>query len=425
MRAGDSLPLTIEKAAAGGRMLARHDGQIVLVSGAIPGERVQARIDRVKGGVGFASTIAVEAPSPDRRPAGTDASCGGNAFAHVAYSRQLALKHDIVRDAFQRIAHLALPDEILAHPSPERGYRMRARLHVRGDRLGFYREGTHTLCDPAASGQLLESTRDVVRDASETLRSGGVMHASSLDISENIDATERAIALELSPEHRERGKWEAMLTLNGTTGATVVRRGQVVASRGDLSVRDVLRVRTPTGIAEVTLARQVGAFFQGNRYLLAQLVERVHAHLPDGALVDLYAGSGLFGLAHASAGRGAVTLVESDRLALDDLRANARPFAGAVTVIGAHVEHFLESRSASPAHSVLVDPPRTGLSRAVASALSASTARRLVYVSCDVATLARDARTLTDGRFHLVEMELFDLFPNTAHVETVTVFDRY
>jgi 23S rRNA (uracil1939-C5)-methyltransferase len=425
MRAGDRLPLIIEKAAAGGRMLARHDGQVVLVSGAIPGERVQARIDRVKGGVGFASTIGVEAPSPDRRAAGIDASCGGNVFAHVAYARQLALKQDIVRDAFQRIAHLALPDEILAHASPEHGYRMRARMHVHGDRLGFYREGTHTLCDPAATGQLLDSTLAVVRDVSEALRSGGVMHASSLDMSENIDATERAIALELSSEHRESAKWEAVLTLHGVTGAAVVRRGQVLASRGDLSVRDHLRVRTASGIAEVTLARRVGAFFQGNRYLLPQLVERVHAHLPDGALIDLYAGSGLFGLAHASAGRGAVTLVESDRMALDDLQANARPFAGAVTVIGAPVEQVLESRSGRSAYGMLVDPPRTGLSRAVSVALSASTARRLVYVSCDVATLARDARALTDGGFHLVEMELFDLFPNTAHVETVSVFDRY
>jgi 23S rRNA (uracil1939-C5)-methyltransferase len=424
MQAGDSLPLTIEKAAAGGRMLARHEGQIVLVAGAIPGERVQVRIDQVKGGVAFGSAMTVETPSPDRRSAGADPSCGGNVFAHVRYARQLALKVEIVRDAFSRIAHLPLPDDIPVHPSPEHGYRMRARLHVHGDRLGFYREGTHTLCDPATAGQLLDSTLEVVREVSEALRTGRVAHAASLDISENIDATERAIALELSPDKREHGNWDAVLTSRGVTGATVTRRGQVLASRGELFVRDVLQVDTATGTAAVTLARRAGSFFQGNRYLLPHLVTRVHAHLPDGALVDLYAGSGLFGLAHASAGRGAVTLVESDRLALEDLRANARPFAGAVTVIGTPVERFLQSASAISAPSVLADPPRTGLSRAVAGALTASPVRRLVYISCDVATLARDARTLADGGFRLRHMELFDFFPNTAHVETISVLDR-
>jgi 23S rRNA (uracil1939-C5)-methyltransferase len=424
MRAGDTLPLTIEKAAAGGRMLARHDGQVVLVAGAIPGERVQVRIDQVKGGVAFGSAVTVETPSPDRRSAGTDQSCGGNVFAHVRYERQLALKVEIVRDAFARIARLPLPDDIPVHPSPERGYRMRARLHVHGDRLGFYREGTHALCDPAVTGQLLDSTLEVVREVSDALRTGRVAHAASLDITENIEATERALALELSPELREHGNWDAVLTTPGVTGASVTRRGQVLATRGELSVRDVFQVEAPAGAVTVTLARQVGAFFQANRYLLPQLVTRVHATLPDGALLDLYAGSGLFGLAHASAGRGAVTLVESDRLALEDLRANARPFAGAVTVVGAPVEQFLGSGSAISAPAVLVDPPRTGLSRVVADALTASPVSLLVYISCDIATLARDARTLADGGFRLRQMELFDLFPNTAHVETVTVLDR-
>jgi len=425
MRAGDSLPLTIERAAAGGRMLARVEGQVVLVSGTIPGERVLARIDQVKGGVAFASTTAVETPSPDRRAANSERSCGGNVFGHISYLRQLALKRDIVRDAFQRIGRLALPEDIPMHPSPERGYRMRARLHVRGARLGFYREGTHTLCDPASTGQLLDSTREVVGEVSVALRSGRVAQGVSLDISENIDAVERAIALELSPEQPERGAWEGVLTVGGVTGAVVVRRGQVLASHGDLLVRDALRVATPAGVADLRLARQVRAFFQGNRYLLPQLVARVHEYLLDGALVELYAGSGLFGLVHAAAGRGAVTLVEGDRLALEDLQGNARPFAGAVTVIGAPVEQFLESSGVLSAPTALVDPPRTGLSRPIVVGLIASAIRRLVYVSCDVATLARDLRLLTEGGFRLLRTELFDLFPNTAHVETMTVLDRY
>ena len=424
MRPGDTLSLTVEKAAAGGTMLARHEGRILLVSGAIPGERVQARIDQVKGGVVFGSTVSVEVPSSDRRSAGPDPSCGGNVFAHIAYARQLTLKQEIVRDAFARIAHLPIPDELVAHASPERGYRMRARLHVHGDRIGFYREATHTLCDPAATGQLLDATVTVIRDISDALRSGRVAHASALEICENVDASQRAIALELLPDQQERGQWDGVLKVPAITGAAVTRRGQVLASRGDLSVRDVFEIETPGRIAHVVLARQVGTFFQGNRYLLQTLVTRVLELLLPGALIDLYAGCGLFGLAHAAAGGGPVTLVEGDGLVLEDLRANARPYPGDATVVGAPVEQFVGSGDTIAAPSVLVDPPRTGLSRGVAAALAASSASRVVYVSCDVATLARDVRALVDGGFRLRQMELFDLFPNTAHVETVSLLDR-
>ena len=424
MRPGDTLSLTVEKAAAGGRMLARHEGRILLLSGAIPGEQVQARIDQVKGGVVFGSTVSVDVASSDRRSAGPDPSCGGNVFAHIAYARQLTLKQEIVRDAFARIAHLPIPDELVAHASPERGYRMRARLHVHGDRIGFYREATHTLCDPAATGQLLDATVTVIRDISDALRSGRVAHASALEICENVDASQRAIALELLPDQQERGQWDGVLKVPAITGAAVTRRGQVLAGRGDLSVRDVLEIETPGRIAHVVLARQVGTFFQGNRYLLQTLVTRVLELLLPGALIDLYAGCGLFGLAHAAAGGGPVTLVEGDGLVLEDLRANARPYPGDATVVGAPVEQFVGSGDTIAAPSVLVDPPRTGLSRGVAAALAASSTSRVVYVSCDVATLARDVRALVDGGFRLRQMELFDLFPNTAHVETVSLLDR-
>ena len=150
MRAGDTLPLTIEKAAAGGRMLARHDGQVVLVAGAIPGERVQARIDQVKGGVAFGvdsrGRDAVARPPFRRAPihraaetcSRTSCTCGSSHSSTTSSAMPS-------RESRTFRCRTSIP----AHPSPERGYRMRARLHVHGDRLGFYREGTHTLCDPA------------------------------------------------------------------------------------------------------------------------------------------------------------------------------------------------------------------------------------------------------------------------------------
>ena len=152
------LTLDIEKAAAGGRMLARHQGRVVLVAGAIPGERVTARVERTERGVAFADIVDVLSPSPDRRPVLADPRCGGNAFAHINYARQLLLKGQIIDDALRRIGRTSLPEPPAVEGSPERGYRMRARLHVRGGSIGFFREGTHHVCDVATTGQLLPET---------------------------------------------------------------------------------------------------------------------------------------------------------------------------------------------------------------------------------------------------------------------------
>jgi 23S rRNA (uracil1939-C5)-methyltransferase len=420
-RPGDLLSLLIEKAAAGGRMLARLEGQIVLVSGTIPGERVRARVEAVRSGVVFARTESIEAASADRRPSAVNGGCGGNDYAHVTYPRQLDLKREIVQDAFARIAHLELPGTFEVHGSPERGYRMRARLHVQQERIGFFRQGTHELCDAGDSGQLHEGALEAVGSISRALAEGRVVTAGALEISEDVPATGRAVLLELDPGRAEHGRWDGVLTADSTTGVGIVRRGRLLASRGALSVADEL---TLPGVSHhLRLSRQVGAFFQGNRYLLQDLLNRMLEVIPTGPLTDLYAGSGVFGLAHAAAGRGAADLVESDRLCLGDLRDNAAPYADAVTVHGEDVEQFL-ARSADLDGTVLVDPPRTGLSREAGQALAGSRTPRIVYLSCDVATLARDTRRFADAGFALESVELFDLFPTTAHIETLVVLRR-
>ena len=167
------IELTIEKPAAGGRMIARHDGQVVLVAGAVPGERVAARVERAERRIAFAVVTRVLEASPDRRDGFSDAACGGCAYSHVAYPRQLALKGDILRETFLRIGHIALEQTIAVAESPERDYRMRARFHVHGSRVGFYREGTHTLCEPQVTGQLRDGALDSVNAAVAALTSDG------------------------------------------------------------------------------------------------------------------------------------------------------------------------------------------------------------------------------------------------------------
>jgi len=132
----------------------------------------------------------------------------------------------------------------------------------------------------------------------------------------------------------------------------------------------------------------------------------------------------LFGLALAAAGADRVTLVEGDPVSGADLQNNAEPFQDRVRVERTSVEEFLARRRSAPAETVIVDPPRTGLSRDAVAGILALKPARLVYVSCDVATLARDTRALLDSGYELGPVTALDLFPNTAHVETVTVFTR-
>jgi 23S rRNA (uracil1939-C5)-methyltransferase len=139
-----------------------------------------------------------------------------------------------------------------------------------------------------------------------------------------------------------------------------------------------------------------------------------------GQVLDLYAGVGLFSIALAAAGASRVTAVEGDRASIEDLRVNARPFGSTVLVRHSAVEHFLSGRPEG-AESVLVDPPRTGMSSEALEGLLRVKPPRLVYLSCDVATLARDYRRLAEAGYRLEHIEAFDLFPNTAHIETLVV----
>src|SRR5207248_425327 len=142
-----------------------------------------------------------------------------------------------------------------------------------------------------------------------------------------------------------------------------------------------------------------------------------------GDVADLYAGVGLFSVGVAVARGVRVTAIEGDRIAAGDLEANAMGSGAAVTAVHQTVEEFVQRTGERPA-TVIVDPPGAGVSRDALSGAIALEPRRIVYVSCDVATLARDARRLVDAGFHVGRADAFDLFPNTPHVETVVVFDR-
>jgi tRNA/tmRNA/rRNA uracil-C5-methylase (TrmA/RlmC/RlmD family) len=409
------ITLTIEKPVSGGRMLARHERQIVLVSGAIPGEHVRARVERVTRQVAFAETVEVLEKSGDRRDAAVDWKCGGSLYAHVAYERQLQLKSDVIGDAFARIARMPLDTPVPVMGSREDGYRMRARLHAANGKFGFFREGTHEPCDPAPTRQLLATTLEALNRLQSALPPATAI---ACEIVENCAADERAVLVETAAEPM----LAPVAPIEGITGLLFSdhTRAHLSASYGSPFVTD----RIPAGDASVELTHHVQSFFQGNRYLLPQLVERVLNQVPDGTVTDLYAGVGLFAVSLAARKRGSVVAVEGDRSSGRDLDANAAVFGDGLRVEQMSVERYLRRRGVQRPDTLVVDPPRTGLSPEARSGILALRAPRIVYVSCDPATLARDVRTLVDTGYCLDHLEAFDLFPNTAHVETLAVMVR-
>jgi tRNA/tmRNA/rRNA uracil-C5-methylase (TrmA/RlmC/RlmD family) len=485
-------------------MLARHEGQIVLVNGVIPGERVRARVTRTARGVAFADVVDVIDAAASRRAATLDPACGGNVYAHVRYDAQIDIKRAVVRDALAHGGRIAWTGDLPVAASPEQAYRLRARLHVRHGRAGFFREGTHALCDASSTGQLRADTLAAVRAFTERTPREWLDAIDAIELTENIPADQRALHLvwsthasipsDLPPEWdiasltgitglsgvlRTSGRVgtisgtpfvsdpiSALLAPDATAGAIAApppvpfaaspraessgaddRTAGALGDEGvsgrlagatpalpDASDHDQLsgsipRVGDAAAVAEPQLQRHASSFFQANRFLLPRLVASVVQHAGDGPVVDCYAGVGLFAvsLAAAAPGRADILAIEGDPSSARDLLVNAQPFGDRIRVRHESVEHALVGADApapDSAATLIVDPPRTGMSREALDGVLRVGAARLIYVSCDVATLARDLRRILDHGYELTHLEAFDLFPNTAHVESLAVLVR-
>ena len=421
VRAGDLVELSIEKPASGGRMIARHQGEVILVSGAIPGERVTARVTRSDKRIAFAEVTTVHDASGDRRAAEGDPACGGCVYSYIDYPRQVQLKAEIIEDAFVRIGRIPLQQRVAVQAAAEHDYRMKARFHVRSGRAGFYRENTHDLCDPRQTRQMPASAVDAVDSALRALAADGVT-ALSAEIAENIRGDQRAVHFDVVPSPMLRSALARATQEASLNGVTARSSDGAAATAGDPIVSDTLADLTNGRAAAGVLQRHPEAFFQANRFLVSSLVTTVLDAVPAGPVLDLYAGVGLFSVAFAACGQEEVLAVEGDPVSGRDLERNGLPYADGLQVERVSVEGFLERRGTHPRHSIVVDPPRTGMSKQAAELVARSSASRIVYVSCDPPTLARDARRLLDAGYRLNSLQAFDLFPNTPHVEAVATF---
>lgn len=382
---GREFEVTVGKVAHGGHCVARHEGRVVFVRHTLPGERVVVSVTEDRGG-SFCrgDAVSVLSASPDRVPApcpvAVPSGCGGCDWQHASWDAQRALKASVVAEQLQRLAGVSMPVEVEELPGGPLRWRTRVRMTVdSAGRPGFRGHRSHrvvpvTDCPIAAYG----TVDAVVGDSWEPGASLAVTVDAHAQTHVSVDDAPAGVALEKAARREWRvssdGFWQAH-----PDAADVY--SEVVGAWSSLS--------------------------------------------PGESAWDLYAGVGLFAsvLAGQVGPSGTVMAVESFRPAAVEAASNLADLPQ-VRVFAGKVESVLRAGEGPDPAVVVLDPPRRGAGREVVSAIAARVSRRVVYVACDPAALARDVATFREHGFALEGLRAFDAFPMTHHVECVALLTR-
>lgn len=421
-KAGDRLTLTPDAPAAGGSSAARTEHGVVFVDGALPGETVEAELTSVKKRFAKARVTEVISASehrvPDRLAACGAAGVGGVEFSAVdlAYSREL--KADAARQQLSRIGGIDWDLEVSPMPSEEAGadgmsWRTRVQLAVTpAGQPGLRAAGSHRIVPVTRIPLAVESLNDlglhreslpgIVRLELVASDGGGAIIAVGQPKRDVIERL-RDIA-EAQPGH-----WSLLLREEGKRNRGRPGPLQVLAGTG--RVREVVRDRR--------FGLDADGFWQVHVDAADVLSRKVleFAGRPASAL-DLYCGAGLFSVFLAAEGS-KVTGIEGSPAAIDSARRNAEGLPAQFEV--GRIEKL---RMLPSADTIVLDPPRAGAGGEVISRIGASSAQRVVYVSCDAGTFARDAQGLLECGFALEELRGWDAFPLTKHTEFTALFTR-
>jgi 23S rRNA (uracil1939-C5)-methyltransferase len=422
MKQGDVLEVVIEKGVYRGRGLCRPGGRVLLVPRAHPGDRVLVRLTQVHPGWAEGALVEVLEPSPDRRvaPCPYVPRCGGCAHQDLSYEAQLGLKESVLRESLAR-AGAPWEGPVAVHGSPEEGWRVRASLHFAagedGLRLGLQQEGTRRVVDVEACLQLSERMNRAARSVRRALlqRRAAWPRLRGLGLLESPDGTRLLGWLETALDPAEAAGLASLAArvpeLDGF-GVATGRRLQWLHGPSHVEA----------SVAGVVLRAHVRSFFQANRFLVEPLVRTVLELVPPGTsrVIDLYAGVGLFALPLGARGEPEVLAVEWAGTAAEDARWGARRNGLAhVRVVEGDVATGLAGVRPDAAERILIDPPRTGVGPEVVRLIADRDPETIVYVSCDPATLGRDLARLGERGYRPDTVHLFDLFPDTYHMETV------
>lgn len=415
--------IRIARLAAGGDGVGRIGAKVVFAPRTAPGDEVEVEIVEERRTWCRARVLRLLAPGPDRAapPCPSFGACGGCDWQHLAYPAQLAAKRSIVEDALRRIGRLDPPPIAPTIPSPlEYGYRHRARLH-RANRdgaavFGFFRAGSHETIALETCRVLIPALNGMLGALAETGRRHPAAFASCSEV--RIDAGWDGAATRVLL----RGARGDAATLAGTAARTLQ---DAAAARGLRLLTEADSEPLALGPGPDALVTTGETFTQVNlrqNLTLVELAIALAAPAPGEEVLDLCCGLGNLSLPAAARG-GRVTGVDLDDQAISQARENALRLGRAATFIRDDAGTAVRTLSGAGRRFplVLINPPRTGAKVAVA-AIPALAPERVLVVSCDPATLARDAAALAASGYVLITARPVDLFPQTAHVETVALF---
>lgn len=410
------LELTVGPAAHGGWCVARHEGRVVFVRHALPGERVRAKVTEETAKFLRADAVEILEPSPDRVvppcPFAGPGGCGGCDWQHATLPAQRAIKAGVVEEQLRRLA--GIEREVVVEELPGTpdglGWRTRVQFAARGDGvLGLRRHRSHDI-EVIDSCPIAHPEVEAVGalDDSWPGAAGVEVIASSTE--------ERAVVVRPKPRRSVAVPplaAPASVLVDQGKGRTEPRRGS-----------GLLHERVGDQVFQVTGS----GFWQVHPGAATTLLDAVMTYArpePGEWVLDLYSGVGLFtlSLAEAVGPEGAVLGVESETSAVRDARHNLRDLPQ-VRVERARVEAAFDRFGVERADLVVADPPRSGLGREVVKRTAGVEPSRIVYVSCDPATFARDLGWFAELGYELAELRAFDAFPMTHHVETVGLLVR-
>ena len=392
LKIGDLIELTIEKVAHGGHFIARHDGAVIFVRHAIPGEKCTIEITSTGSSFNRADVVAVSEPSEFRVEPPCKhshrAGCGGCDFQHISSAHQRTLKSHVITEQFSRIAKKEITVEV-EEVGQSLGWRTRAIATTnRNGKLGFYKSRSHSIA-PVDNCLICVQGMNFSEISSRELKG---------DVRVEISASntgERSIAL--APT---RGEEKARLT------------------EGPAVLHEVVDGRT----LEVSHESFWQSHIKAPEVLTAAVLDFAQLQ-PGEHVLDLYGGVGLFTAAiiDVVGDSGHVDLIEGSKVATEDARRNFSAYKN-VTIATGDVAKLLPRVSA--ADVVVLDPPREGAGKDVVAQITALNPRAIVYVACDPAALARDTAYLEDHSYSLASLRAFDLFPMTHHIECVALYER-
>jgi 23S rRNA (uracil1939-C5)-methyltransferase len=446
-RRGDSIELSIDDLAFGGEGVGRADGYVIFVRGGLPGDRLRVRMTESRSRFGRSVIEAVLQPSPDRveAPCAYFGRCGGCRLQHLAYPAQLAFKEKQVRDCLERLGGLGAFDlrPILAAAEPY-GYRNKMEFTVAGPSIGLHEaERYDVLVDVERCLLQSESMNTLLDEFRRQVR------ARALSVYDPV--TERGL-LRFVMMREGRNTGEAMVNVVGAApdieAVTPVAQALRARVPGTASVvlnvnakkaavavgseehlllgRDVITER----LDSVTFQISANSFFQTN----TMQAERLFRIVADACVLtgvqtvmDLYSGTGAISLLLAGTAR-RVYGIEVTAAAVADAVRNAR--ANGIdncTFLAGEVRHVLPDlmRQGVTADVVVADPPRAGFHPKALAALATLAPARIVYVSCNPSTLARDVGDLVRGGYVLEWVQPVDMFPQTPHIEAVARLRRH